>query len=120
MHDDNIGIVRLECKCMVSAYCVTKLISVPTSRLLRLLQLAMHAIGVACHITGSLLTCSSTNAKAEQHSAKNAQRPHKEQPSADDVLRRDLFRQGLSKVHNHSHGLDQWVEEQLAIRVELS
>lgn len=72
------------------------------------------------HIVGSLLTCSSTNAKAEQHSAKNAQRPHKQQTRADDVLRGDLFWQGLSKVHNHSHGLDQWVEEELAVRVELS
>ena len=79
----------------------------------------MPAIGVAWHITGSLLTCSSTNPKAEQHSAKDAQRPHKEQTSADDVLRGNLFGQGLSKMHNHSHGLNQWVEEQLAIRVEL-
>lgn len=71
------------------------------------------------HISGSLLTCSSTNAKAEQHSAKDAQRPHKEQTRAYDVLRGDLFGQGLSKVHNHSHGLNQWVEEELSIRVEL-
>lgn len=47
MHDHNIGTVRLECKCAVSAVCLTKLVSVPTHELLGLLQLTMHAIGVA-------------------------------------------------------------------------
>lgn len=49
------------------------------------------------------LTCSSSNAKAEKHSTEDAERPHKEQARADDVLRGDLLRKGLSKVHNHAH-----------------
>ena len=66
------------------------------------------------------LTCSSTNAKAEQHSTEDAQGPYEEQSRADDVLRGDLFRQSLSKVDNHTHGLNQGVEEELPIGIELS
>lgn len=66
------------------------------------------------------LTCSSTNAEAEQHSTEDEQCPYEEQARTNDVLRGDLFWQGLSKVDNHAHGLNQRIEEELPVRIELS
>ncbi len=66
------------------------------------------------------LTCSSSNAKAEQHAEEDGQRPDEQQASIDDVLRGDVLGEGLPKVHNHAHGLDERVEEELPVGVELS
>jgi hypothetical protein len=66
-----------------------------------------------------LITCGSSNAKAEQHATEDGNSPEEEQTGADDVLWSDALRQSLSKMHNHTHGLDQRVEEELAMWVEL-
>ena len=66
-----------------------------------------------------MITCGSSNAKAEQHATEDGNSPEEEQAGADDVLWSDLLRQSFSKMYNHAHGLDQRVEEELAMWVEL-
>ena len=70
-------------------------------------------------VTKRPLTSSGSNAKAEEHANEDGNSPHSQKPSADDVLWCDLLGQSLSKMHNHAHGLDQRIEEELAMRVEL-
>ena len=64
-------------------------------------------------------TCGCTNAKAAQHAKEDGKGPYEQQDRADDVLWGDALWQSLSKVNNHAHGLDQRVEEELAVWVEL-